>query len=415
MITNQRFLFRWIFIYFFLYQFPSFLGYIQPLSFVTNLTGSLYELLIPWLGEHVLLLDQKINIYRNGSGDTTYAYVLVLFWLVISFVGAIGWTLVERTKIDYSKLNYWLLVWLRFTLGIYLIQYGLIKVVKLQFPDLSFYRLTQTVGDMSPMGLAWTFIGYSSGYNLFIGLGELIGGALLLHRRTTLLGALVSLVVLVNIVAINMFFDVPVKLFSSHLLIMSGLIIAPNLSRLYAAVFNLPFSFSETWKMKFEQPILVMVGKVSLLVLILYPMVSGAIDGYYSRGQGAILSPIGGLYEVNLFVFNGDTLALESNTNKRWKSIAVNSLTSIQLMRSDNTSEYYQFECDTVQNKLVIKDKRNTTNLMNFDYSLTDSFLYLKGMHNTDSIFLRSKRKRKEDFLLLSRGFHWINEEPFNR
>jgi hypothetical protein len=48
-----------------------------------------------------------------------------------------------------------------------------------------------------------------------------VGGALLLFRRTTTAGALVLIAVLTNIVTLNFSCDVPVKLFSSHLLLMA--------------------------------------------------------------------------------------------------------------------------------------------------------------------------------------------------
>ena len=61
------------------------------------------------------------------------------------------------------------------------------------------------------------FFGFSKGYNLFLGLGEFIAGTLLLHRKTRLIGTLIALSIITNIVAINFFYDIPVKLFSSFI------------------------------------------------------------------------------------------------------------------------------------------------------------------------------------------------------
>ena len=38
------------------------------------------------------------------------------------------------------------------------------------------------------MGLLWTFMGHSPAYSAFTGAAEALAGALLLFRRTTLLG-----------------------------------------------------------------------------------------------------------------------------------------------------------------------------------------------------------------------------------
>jgi hypothetical protein len=39
-------------------------------------------------------------------------------------------------------------------------------------------RLLKPYGESSPMGLLWTFMGYSTGYNLFTGGAEALGGLL---------------------------------------------------------------------------------------------------------------------------------------------------------------------------------------------------------------------------------------------
>src|SRR5262249_42535112 len=89
--------------------------------------------------------------------------------------------------------------------------------------------LLHTYGESSPMHLLWTFMGASDGYTWFTGAGEMLAGLLLCTRRTTLLGALVTFGVMAHVVALNFCFDVPVKLFSSHLVLMSVFLVAPDL------------------------------------------------------------------------------------------------------------------------------------------------------------------------------------------
>jgi hypothetical protein len=61
----------------------------------------------------------------------------------------------------------------------------------------------------------------STAYTFFCGLTEVTAGTLLLFRRTLTVGALVAVAALVNIVLLNFCYDVPVKLYSSHLLMMA--------------------------------------------------------------------------------------------------------------------------------------------------------------------------------------------------
>ncbi|GHG00083.1 hypothetical protein GCM10017783_10230 [Deinococcus piscis] len=122
---------------------------------------------------------------------------------------------------------------LRFFLAAWLLSYGLIKFNFGQFGLLHAEQLDTTYGESSPMGLLWRFMAASPGYQWLAGLAEVLP-ALLLHRRTVTLGALLSSVTLTNIVALNLLYDVPVKLFSGHLLLAALILAAAEWPRLWA-------------------------------------------------------------------------------------------------------------------------------------------------------------------------------------
>ncbi len=82
------------------------------------------------------------------------------------------------------------------------------------------------------MGVAWYFVGGSTAYTIFSGVMEVLGGALMVVRRTATLGALVSCTVLTNIVLLNFCYDIPVKLYSSNLLLMAIFLAAADARRL---------------------------------------------------------------------------------------------------------------------------------------------------------------------------------------
>ena len=67
---------------------------------------------------------------------------------------------------------------------------------------------------------------------MFAGIMELIGGALLFIPQLALLGAMVTFADSVQIFTLNMTYDVPVKLFSFHLILMSLVLIAPDAPRI---------------------------------------------------------------------------------------------------------------------------------------------------------------------------------------
>ena len=87
--------------------------------------------------------------------------------------------------------------------------YGLGKILGGQFYRRG--RLPEDVaktllGDANAFDLAWTFMGYSFAYILFIGLAEVVGAWLLLWERTKLFGVAILLPVMVNILVFDIIF-----------------------------------------------------------------------------------------------------------------------------------------------------------------------------------------------------------------
>ena len=68
--------------------------------------------------------------------------------------------------------------------------------------------LIEPYGQFSPMGVLWSFMGMSRAYTVFSGIVEITGCVLLVFRRTTMLGAMVSAVALLNVVVLNFSYDI---------------------------------------------------------------------------------------------------------------------------------------------------------------------------------------------------------------
>jgi hypothetical protein len=129
----------------------------------------------------------------------------------------------------------------RHTLFFILLVYSWTKLMAAQF-RLPYAALDIPLGDARGYALTWRFFGYSYAYEVFIAAGELIGPSLLLHWRTTTLGACILIGALSNIAIVNFTHDLPVKLASTCYLVMAGYLIVPDLGRLWALfVANRPF------------------------------------------------------------------------------------------------------------------------------------------------------------------------------
>lgn len=117
-------------------------------------------------------------------------------------------------------------------LSLMLFQYGMVKVLATQFPRL-WANLDTPPAELTPMRVAWQFFGYSRGYQQFLGWGEVLPAALLLFRRTRTLGAFIASVVMLNVLAVNIFFDVCVKIGSGTYLVLALLLLLQDADRLW--------------------------------------------------------------------------------------------------------------------------------------------------------------------------------------
>lgn len=376
---------------------------------------SIYHELIPWIGKNILSLEHDITNFTGGSGDTTYDYVLLLFFVVLSIFVTIVWSIAEKRKVEYKNLNYIFEIILSYFLGAVMISYGLYKVVPLQFSEPSFFRLLQSYGTSSPMGLAWTFLGASKGYVIFSGLAETIGGALLFHKKTRLLGSLILIPVLVNVVAINFFYDVPVKLFSSQLLVFAILIMLPDFRRLKNVILNTKATVTTKYHSLFEKSKWKVTLKWLFFAYVLLSCSYQVYDANKLYGPNSPKPPLYGLYEVSSFIINKDTITPHHKDTIGWRYVTIERLESIQIHRNDMKRKGFKSKIDTVHRKIMMERFRDSTKKSVLNYFKTDSTLTVSGFLEKDTIYFETKRLDKNDFLLMNRGFHWINERPFNR
>src|SRR5882724_324494 len=193
---------------------------------------------IQWMAKHILHISYPVQFYdgSDGGADDLFDYLSLLTAFILSVAGTVLWTLLDKRRKHYRVLHYWFTAILRYYLALSMFQYGSAKLVMLQFREASPYQLSEPFGMSSPMGLAWEFFGYSRVYNYFLGIGELTAAVLLLFRRTVRLGAIIMLVVTVNVMVLNYCYDIVVKEVSTILAVMSLILLLQDYSH-HAAFF----------------------------------------------------------------------------------------------------------------------------------------------------------------------------------
>jgi hypothetical protein len=414
---TRRILFRFAFVYLILYNLPFPLGTFFYGKFVAEPYAEFWNAVVPWVGQTVFHVE--ITVRPNGSGDTTYNYVQVFCFLVIAAALTVVWSLLDRKRRAYVRLDDWLRVYVRFALAAIMITYGAVKVIKSQFPDPSLDRLVQPFGDASPMGLLWTFMGASASYNVFSGAGEMLGGLLLTARRTTLLGALVSAGVLSNVVMLNFSYDVPVKLFSTHLLIMALFLAAPDLGRL-ASVFVLnrreePAELRPLFRRKWLHR-LALVVRTALVVAFTALALYGAHGNRTKYGDLAPRGPLYGVWNVEEFEADGKARPPLLTDTTRWRRVVFDypGVIAVQLMNDSRLR--YPLKLDSEKKTLTLTKRDDPAWHSDFTYQEPEAgMLTLEGTFEGKKVRARLRRTDPSSFLLLNRGFHWINEYPFNR
>lgn len=198
-----------IFFLLFILFFPlDFLGDFQKetsLLVFGNLTN--------WISKEVFKTG---NARIDFSSDSISMLVLVFVLLILSFVTA----LLLKRRFSRQILFFSKEIVIVY-LAVVLMKYGLDKVFKAQFylpePNILYSRF----GNLDKDILFWSVMGTSRFYSISTGIVELLASLMIIFRKTRVLGLLISVGILVNILLINLGFDISVKFFSLILLSMA--------------------------------------------------------------------------------------------------------------------------------------------------------------------------------------------------
>jgi hypothetical protein len=261
-----------------------------------------------WAAAHVFRVTHPLVYTGSGSGDKTFDWVLAFCLMIIAGLATCVWSILDGKRENYLTLYKWFRLFIRFALASEMILYGMVKVIPVQMPFPYLTTLIEPFGNFLPMGVLWSSIGASPAYEIFAGCAEVLGGILLIVPRTTMLGALVCLADILQVFMLNMTYDVPVKLFSFHLLLMALFLLAPETSRLVDIFFRNravgPSIEAQLFRTR-------RANRIALAVQILFGiwLVSGNLygswSGWHTYGGGRVHSPLYGIWNVDQHSVDG--------------------------------------------------------------------------------------------------------------
>jgi hypothetical protein len=351
----------------------------------------------------------------TGNGDTLDDWILLLTYGVLSAVICIIWSVLDRKRTAYTRLESGLQIGLRYYLAFVMFGYGIDKLFLLQMPYPSLAQLHTPLGEFTPMRLTWMHIGYSAPYQFMGGFLETLGGALILFRRTKVLGGVLLLSVLTQVVMLNYFYGVPVKIFSTLLLIMTIYILKDHLKALIFFMLGRPhqaiviqtFQSGKVWLNKVRPFV-----KGGFVIFAVGGCIASAAQAYTQRASIEKI-PVYGAYAVSKFIQNSRELSL-SESNDRWNFVVfgegLQDKTSATLIRRGISD--YQKAWTTLSATDSIRIEFSDTTIFSFNgrYSRSEAGVELLGKVDGDSVII-SLTADDKNLTLPNRKFRWVLEQ----
>ena len=225
-------------------------------------------------------------------------------------------------------------------IGLILLKYGLDKITLQQFTTPEANILYTPFGYLDKDILFWSTVGTSKFYNIAVGCIEITASILLFFRKTRLLGFCLALGIILNILIINLGFDISVKTLSSFLLLVILINLYPFVKPLYSFFirnevvkidhkndFHLPF-----------QNLVKILGLLFIFGFIGYPYLANAFAGNIT-------------YEP---IFN-KAYAVKGE-HKPYKRVFFHKNSYIIFQTANDEMIDFHYKLDTVAKKMIIED-----------------------------------------------------------
>ena len=422
----QRIIFRFVFIYFLLFIAPwTWIEFIPGLDAVT----AFYYQFIDWLtnsADKYIFHSYKELVPLNGSGDTSYAWTQLKLFLLLALAGTLIWSVADGKRTNYNRTAWWFKIILRYYIIMPCFSYGFIKLFHMQMPFPGNSLMATPVGDLLPMRLSWIYMGYSNGYQFFAGAMEVLAGFLMLFRRTATAGTLLAAGVFLNVALMNIGYDIPVKLYSQHLFFGCLVLLAFEYKRLFSFLINRNAAAGNMYQVSFPAKWMRITSLVMKLAFVVFVVITGFYKLYaeINSMKAAKGTPPfeKGMYDVTLFVKNGDTIPAFVTDTLRWKDVAIDDERGGSVNTTDTMfwqryrRGYFSYKVNDSLHTVTFSRsswQMNVAELFSLNYQLKDNnTISLSGKMRTDSVLVELKKSNRH-FQLAEKQFHWLSE--YNR
>jgi hypothetical protein len=417
-----RVIFRFCFVYFTLFCASNqILNCVIPVYINIPELGTTWPMrqVTLWTAAHVFHVAGPLAYGASGSGDRTFDWVLTFCLLVFSILATAVWSVLDRKRQNYAALHKWFWLAIRFCLAGQMFTYGIDKIIPVQMPYPGLGRLLEPLGNFSPMGVLWASIGASPAYEMFAGSAEMLGGVLLIFPRTAIFGAMVCLADMIQVFTLNMTYDVPVKLLSFHLILLSLFVFAPRLQRIVSFFFlNRPVEPC-TPPPLFRTSLanrIALAAQVILAMTLIGLNAYTSVNSWHSYGGGAPKSALYGIWNVDQLSIDGQVRAPLLTDPDRWRRIFFGVPSRMGFQRMDDSFVGYGASINAKDGTLLLtKDSdKNWKASFAFQRPAQDR-LILDGAMDGHKLHMQLQLVDRSKLELVKGHFRWIQETPYNR
>ena len=203
-------------------------------------------------------------------------------------------------------------------------------------------------------------MGSAPAYQIFTGCAEVAGGLLLIVPRTATFGALISLAAMIQVFMLNMTYDVPVKLFAFHLILLCCFLLAPDVPRLVRFLLLHRTTSLSTEAQLFRS---VRANRIALAAQIIFGLWLVGLCCHFAwgvwntGGGGRPLPPLYGIWEVKQMSIDEQPRPPLLTDSTRWRRAIFDYPDRMAFQRMDDSFASYGASVNLPERTLALTKK----------------------------------------------------------
>lgn len=344
---NEKFIFRVAFIFVLVFSIPTDTGWYAKLFTLdyAHLNYRHLNSLVAFFNPHF------INHYSESGFFGLYSYVNLLLVFVVALIGAGIWTVLDKNRNDYDILYYWARVAARYRIAYGVIAWGYKKVFVMQMPFPSEGLLNTEFINFFAKRLYWESLGIVPSYEVFLGFAEFIPGVLLLFRKTTALGAALTVVVLGNVAIANHAYDIGEQVPSFSLSLLAFFVLwyyLPSIWNLLvhekdSQIVSFVPAFRYKWQTYLKRSIQYTGNFIFVFLFGAFEIYAYTHNDFYKIPNTPGLTNAKGYYQVTEFRLNGKLVPYSPLDSIRWQDVSFEEFSSMSFRVANRPQQIQMF------------------------------------------------------------------------